>query len=322
MDTTTRKGLEKMKKSEITYSYTKAKMLDECERKYYLTYHEAVGGWRQEASQACKTAFKLKKLQPLQSLIGTAVHDAISSVVTKGDIHTPAEFTKAVFRSTRTTVNESRARLAEYNYSQGNIDMVQEIYYNNTIEPLRDVVAEKIRTCSRNFFVSKSFVELTSNPSIFTIDTLEKIPFDDFVAFVKIDAFYKNDDGKIIVVDWKTGKANSNDVLQLLLYVYFVVCFSGIMVENIEARLEYLYEGRCETHYFSQKDIDKADQIVRDHLYQMRMYLVDEESNTPLSRAVFRKNESPRCNSCNYLEMCNKEAFLMQRKKQLLYPSA
>jgi hypothetical protein len=79
------------KRNIITYSYSKAKMLNDCERKYYLTYYCANGGWRKEASQTCKTAFRLKKLQPLQGLIGTAIHDAIASVVTKGDINTPTE---------------------------------------------------------------------------------------------------------------------------------------------------------------------------------------------------------------------------------------
>jgi hypothetical protein len=217
----------------ITYSYTRAKMLSECERKYYLTNFEAAGGWRNEASQASKTAYKLKKLQPIPSVLGTTIHSKIAQVLANRDINTPDEFTRAVFRDTRAIVNESRESLHAFNNSPGKINMVQEIYYNNPIDHLRNPIADKARLCATNFYHSKSYREMSvPSASIISLDELEKVTQVEYTAYIKLDAFFRNEDGTFVIVDWKTGRAYRDDHVQILLYTYFIVQNAGISVET------------------------------------------------------------------------------------------
>lgn len=76
------------------------------------------------------------------------------------------------------------------------------------------------------------------------------LPFDDRIVVCKIDAVYAEDDGRVTIVDWKTGRAprDADDLarkrLQLALYRLAYSRWTGIPMERIDALFVFVAEGR------------------------------------------------------------------------------
>lgn len=76
------------------------------------------------------------------------------------------------------------------------------------------------------------------------------LPFDDRIVICKIDAVYDEGDGRVRIVDWKTGRAPKDAAdlerkqLQLALYRLAYARWAGIPEEHVEAAFYFVAEDR------------------------------------------------------------------------------
>jgi DNA helicase-2/ATP-dependent DNA helicase PcrA len=72
------------------------------------------------------------------------------------------------------------------------------------------------------------------------------LPFDDRVVICKIDAVYDEPDGRVRIVDWKTGRAPKDDAdlerkqLQLALYRLAYARWAGIEESLVDAAFYFV----------------------------------------------------------------------------------
>ena len=79
------------------------------------------------------------------------------------------------------------------------------------------------------------------------------LPFDDRIVICKIDAVYDEGDGRVRIVDWKTGRAPKDAAdlerkqLQLALYRLAYARWAGIPEENVDAAFYFVADDRVLT---------------------------------------------------------------------------
>ena len=74
-------GYERRKYPEKSWSISKMKTLNSCEREYYYTYYGSHNGWIFTSSEEQKIAWRLKKLTNLWMCFGEAVHKQIRGII-------------------------------------------------------------------------------------------------------------------------------------------------------------------------------------------------------------------------------------------------
>ena len=293
------------KYTDLTYSYSRAKMLDTCARSYYFSYYASSGGWRQDAAQKNKQIYRLKKLQGLNSIVGVAIHTAITGLIVNPNL-ARIDFKRRTNQKIRESYRNSMARKDEWIQDPKLFLMIQEIYYCGevTLETQLKII-DKIDACGEHLGSCRSLNEIRHGADIVTVDELKDFTYNGCKTYVKVDALYQSrDTGHFIVVDWKTGKGSEIEVEQLLLYVFFMHKMYDIPVEAIEARLEYLVDGDCASYRFTSHDMEMAEKIISSGIRKMQKYLFDKEKNIPMPETYFPQNKSSKCNYCNYLEVC------------------
>lgn len=290
---------------DITYSYSRAKMLKACERSYYYNYYGSFGGGRKDAPQKTKLIYTLKQLQGLQSVVGEAIHAAIATLIVNPELSW-SDFKRSVNKKIQNSYRNSISRRVEWMDDPKLFTMMQEVYYFGEVKlETQASVINKIDACGKNLRNCKSLSDIRANSIIYTIDDLKEFDFNGIRTYIKVDALYQQPiSNEFVVVDWKIGKGCSMELEQLLLYVFFIQKIYGIPIEAIEARLEYLEDGDCASYRFNQQDMLMAEEIVANDIRYMQKYLFDVASNAPLPEVYFKTNKSSKCKSCNYHALC------------------
>ena len=304
------------KYNEITYSYSRAKMLDACARSYYYNYYGSAGGWRQDAAQRTKQVYRLKKLQGLNALVGEAIHTSVAQLIVNPEF-AKKDFKRLVNKTIRESYRNSLSKRKEWLEDTKLFTMMQEVYYNGEVEPdTQKKIIEKIKSCIEHLDSCETMKEIKESGDIITLDELKEFTYNNCKTYVKIDALYQNkNNDEIVVVDWKTGKGGEVEVEQLLLYVFFVHKMYTIPVELIEARLEYLEDGDSASYRFTEQDMKMAEAIVNKGISRMQNYMFDKDKNIPMPEEYFAKNQSSRCKYCNYRELCYENIMVIPEKE-------
>lgn len=122
-----------------------------------------------------------------------------------------------------------------------------------------------------------------------------------------MDFLYRDrNEGKWIIVDWKTGKESFEDRHQLALYALYLQRVLKVKsIEEIVIRNEYLLTGTHKTYQLTAVDLDKVNELFDMSVLQMQQYLEDISTNQPLNFNLFPKtNTTKKCDQCNYKELC------------------
>ncbi|WP_041667313.1 PD-(D/E)XK nuclease family protein [Acetohalobium arabaticum] len=130
-----------------------------------------------------------------------------------------------------------------------------------------------------------------------------KIPdnFDSFILdgieiYAVPDLIYKNQAGRTIIVDWKTGNPKlKEDMKQLEIYAYY--CFHNFnSSQPITARLEYLKTGKKHEKVVFPEEKERIASEILDSAARMKAYLADKKENIPLPKEKF----IPQCQERKY----------------------
>ncbi len=287
----------------LTFSFSRVRLLYTCLRCYYFSYYASNNGWRQDAALRTKLIYRLKKLQPLNALVGESIHRSIKEIILNPDLGI-IDFKRSINRKIKDMYRKSLSQKDQWIENPRLFTMIHEIYYDSEISlEVQQKVIDKIDNCSNNLKKSKSYAELIDNDSILSIDDLAEVQFDGFKTFVKVDALYEKE-GRLVIIDWKTGNPSESDLEQELLYAYFVSKLYNVSIEQVEARLEYLCDGDCTVYNFNHKDMEFAEEILRNGIADIQSCLSNSEKGLPYPEAYYRQNKSSKCRFCNYREIC------------------
>lgn len=308
-------GYEQRKYPEKSWSISKMKILNSCEREYYYTYYGSHNGWIFTSSEEKKLAWRLKKLTNLWMCFGEVVHKQIRGIVSlckndKGRIMSASKFNEITLKQLRMIVKESMNKYItnEWNeYPKG--IMLQEYYYNDKISKnVGEELKEKLSECINNFYISSTFEEILRDDILILEndeDVFNNFEYDNIKIYSKLDLLYKSIDDYYVIVDWKTGKPSKDDKEQLLVYAWYVIKKYNVHYSKIKGRIEYLLEGYFEEILFKIEDIEYIKHKVKSDLKIINYYLDDITLNKPKEKMIFQKTlKKYKCKNCKFRLLC------------------
>lgn len=295
----------------LAWSFSRMKMLNDCERKYYYNYYASHNGWLSDASKNAQKIYRLKNLHPIDALFGQLFHDLVKDAIlsTKREFVTPENFKKLVNKKLKGCYLESLNNVNEWMLKPKRYAMISELYYDGDLSrEKKNRIIEKASVCSKHVFKSESYQEITEgNVRLLELDELKSFEYNGMTAYVKIDTLYEAENGKIIVVDWKTSVNQAiEDVDQLMIYAFYVCNAYGVKLGNIEMRLEYVMENKCAKYSFGERDMELVERRLVGDIDRMKGYLEDGLINKPLPEDEFlRAKKGVVCRLCVFKEECS-----------------
>lgn len=310
---------QERKYPEKSWSISKMKTLENCERDYYYTYYGSHNGWIYTSTDEQKIAWRLKKLSNLWMCFGDVVHREIKGIINickkdKTKFMNATRFNEITLNKLRNIIRES---IQKYNtkewdeYPKG--IMLQEYYYGDKIsKQIGDELKERLIKCVNNFYVSKTFEEILKEETIIIEndeDIFSSINYEGLKVYSKIDLLYKDYDGYYVIVDWKTGKISDGDKEQLLVYAWYVMEKYGVHYSRIKGRIEYLLDGHVEEILFKLDDIEYIKSKVLNDLKIINYYLDDISLNKAKKKEEFQKTfKTYKCVNCKFRMLCKDDS--------------
>ncbi|WP_423800755.1 PD-(D/E)XK nuclease family protein [Neobacillus sp. SAB-20_R2A] len=299
---------------EFSWSLSRHKTFLDCQRKYAYDYYIGHNGWKNDAPTISRDAYRLKKITNLEMLFGNAVHDIIFNVIKQylSTNHIPSE-SELILRLRNilnTAFQDSMHRKSLWIARPKYYTMLHEIYYNGSlpVEKVNDI-QERLDVCIKHFFNSKTFTDIINKRQMRFVEAerFRYMKMNDVKITIVMDFVYRDiQEGKWIIVDWKTGKESFEDRHQLALYaMYLQRAFNVKDLDEIEIRNEYLLSGTHKSYKLNPVDLDKLEEMFGLSIQTMLNYLEDPEQNKPFSLEYFPKTEyEKKCERCNFKELC------------------
>ncbi|HVR70877.1 MAG TPA: PD-(D/E)XK nuclease family protein [Vicinamibacteria bacterium] len=268
-----------------------------CRRRYFYSYY---------ASQDDPEVQRLKKLSALPLWAGSVVHETIESLLKTRDALPPPEEQEALIRSAvhgqmlgqwrESEAGSLRFRLFEHEYQV-------------PVEPEdKKIVVGIVMRSLRQFFRSEVLKELfaVGRESWLTVEDLVSFHVGDVEVFLRMDVAYRDPQGRVVIVDWKTGRAAGRfNEVQLAAYALYA-SEQGWVTDGQEIRTElaYLAQARSVRRAVDVRQLDNARAFIMRSAGNMKALLADPALN--LARLEdFPMVERPQvCRRCNFRRLC------------------
>lgn len=215
---------------QLTYAWSESrvKCLRECAWKYYLTYFKAWNGWLVSAPQDKQRTYMLKNMTNMPMWVGSIVHDAIEEIITAGredgkwkTLEQAQHDAVQMLRKGWVQSTQKRWQISP----KKNINLAEH-FYQEEIEP------DKITSCKNKVLRSlKAFYDMPLFEIMQGLDKDAWLTIEDFQRFelnteekvtVKIDCGFRYD-GKVYLLDWKTGVVSDTVIDQLTTYAMYAI---------------------------------------------------------------------------------------------------
>lgn len=299
----------------FSWSISRSDMFDYCKRKYYLNYYESWGGWEWNATSRNRLIYFLKNRQFSEMWLGDVVHKAIKYAI---EHRNEVDENKLIDFLTRRLAKDHQTSTAFTKATAKPKDLWLFEHYKNKEIDLA-AVTEKAILCIKSFFKSQPYQELMEieNKDILYLDNadLNMMQFDlnGDTLYAIPDLCYRNKQGHIILIDWKTGRAPETDLTpQLKLYSLRLSLVDQLNPDQqqIYAYSIYLQDGEQKGRRISTEDIDSILQKANASMGEMKASLIDVINNQPKPVGAFPKTDNTRkCGSCVYQELCELDDF-------------
>jgi hypothetical protein len=268
-----------------------------CRRRYYYSYY---------ASLEDDEIRRLKRLSALPLWAGGIVHDTIESFLRSNDVLPPAEEQEALVRSVvhsgmvsdwrESEAGSRRFRLFEHEYG---IPVEQ--------EDKRLAVTTVMRSL-RNFFRTETLRHAleAGRARWLALEDLVSFHVGDIEVFLRMDLAYRERDGRVVIVDWKTGRGEGRfNEIQVAGYALYATERGWVGdPEEISTELSYLVIPKAVRRGVTKKMIEHARRFIARSAGDMKALLLDPAEN--LARLEdFPMIDRPQvCRRCNFRRLC------------------
>jgi len=299
-------------KSELSWSVSRANLLQECARRYYYHYYLSWEGWKPEAAPSRRKAYTLKLMVNLDMLAGQIVHDVIREIFDREREGLSTVTCEQARKLARTRLRDAWRQSKDHLWrrSPKRFTNLFEHYYGHEVPQSRlESIGEKVDTCITNLFGSETFkaIQRAGVKRWLAIDQLDFFEF----AGVKIYAvpdFALRDGQTVRIYDWKTGKPDANVELQLTCYALFANKRWGVPLDRTVPLAVYLRAGQTEQIDATEERAARLKDYIRTTLFEMMRLLRSVEHNVPRGMDAFSPTDDPaRCARCFFQEMCESE---------------
>ena len=316
---------------EFSWSISRQRKLDQCPRGYFYQYYLGWNGWLDEAPTEARVAYRLGKLTSLDALLGQQVDvraRELEAAARAGQALPAAEDlelrTRAALRQAWTRSQNGRVAFEQ---RPSKVVMLRSIYQGQDTQPETDRLNEKAGPSMRGLLATSHWERLRGrgDEGRVSVPDFASFAWSGIKVFAAPDLAYVAD-GVLHVVDWKTGRADETQPVQVLLQMWWALetypeLARAAAEGSLEVRgsLEYVTAGAtqpveppapvvspdCGATPATLDDFREACAgTVRAGVTQMRALLADPERNVPLGKDAFERRESGLCRMCAFAPVC------------------
>jgi CRISPR/Cas system-associated exonuclease Cas4 (RecB family) len=268
-----------------------------CRRRYYYSYY---------ASLEDDEVRRLKKLSALPLWAGSVVHDAIESFLRTNDALPSPEEQEALVRSVvhsgmvgdwrESEAGSPRFRLFEHEYGIPVDQEDKRLAVTTVMRSLRSFF--RTGTLRRALEVGRS--------GWLALEDLVSFHVGDVEVFLRMDLAYRDRDGRVVIVDWKTGRGEGRfNEIQVAGYALYATEKGWVGdPEEISTELSYLVIPKAVRRGVTKKMVEHARRFVSRSARDMRALLLDPVENRARLEDFPMVDRPQVCRRCNFRKLC------------------
>jgi hypothetical protein len=298
--------------NDFSWSKSRDSLFNSCLRAYYYHYYGSWNGWRRDAPPDVRELYVMKNLSNLGAWRGGAVHDVVRQIVeglAQGK-PLPVERALSLLRE-RMLRDFEDSRTGRFRRRPNRICGLQEHYYEVPVdgEALRELLVAAEGAVKRVYGTRTYQTMLRLGPSsIVEWEELQSITLAGHKVWVSPDVILRDAEGRMTIVDWKTGTSSPGEEtrLQLAIYGLYAVRAHGASPDRLLGVEENLGVG--EDHVYPLKDwvLEEARKYAEDSIRRMQALLHDREHNVALLRDFPMTDELAQCVACRFRRACER----------------
>jgi hypothetical protein len=288
----------------FTWSVSRHDTFSTCRRRYFYSYY---------AAPEDPEIQRLKKLSALPMWAGNVVHEAIEAFLKTHDRLPPLEEQEAIVKAAvhgemLSNWRESergpavdpdgapRFRLFEHEYALP-VDP----------EDKRIVVGTVMRSL-RNFFRSELLREVLAQgrERWLTVEDLVSFEVSGTTVFLRMDLAYRDPDGRVVIVDWKTGRGEGRfSEVQMAGYALYAAQQGWVSdPQELATQLAYLAIPRYVKRRVDRKKLEHARAFIEKSSGSMKALLLDPLANLARLEDFPMIDRPQTCRRCNFRRLC------------------
>ena len=278
-----------------------------CPRKYYYSYYGILHDPEVQ---------RLKQLSALALWAGSVVHETIEEFLRTNDAIPDPEIQEALIRSVVHT-----RMLNEWKQSEGGVTGFR-LFEHEYVQPIeqedKKILVGIVMRSMRNFFKSPLLREAfkVSRSAWLSMEELVSFHVDDVPVFLRMDLAFRDERGRVRIVDWKTGRgAGKFNDIQIAGYALYAAEQGWAQsATEISTELAYLIWPRYVRKDVTQPVLDAARSFVTRSARTMRALLNDPDANTARIEDFPRIDKPRICRRCNFRKLCFPRADLLDAR--------
>lgn len=301
----------------LAWSHSRDQMLSACARRYFHRYYGSYNGWRRDAAEPNRRAYRLTQLTTLDLALGTAIHTRARELASAIVAKTPRPSYEDLVARTRAELNRlwrNGRSLGAFMRDPRAHPMLLDVYYERDVSPRQiERVRARMITCNRHLSGCALWdvLECCDTARVHVIDSPVAFVVDQVTVWAAPDLVYTPPGGRPVIIDWKTGRVDPRVALdQLRVYGLCVSEAFGIPVgaDGYEGRIVELSSGECWSIDLLDDDLDAARGLVLASAAKSRELLVAPDYRDPRPVEAFPlAADRATCTRCNYWELCAAE---------------
>src|SRR5262249_24241614 len=268
-----------------------------CQRRYYYSYY---------AAPEDPEVKRLKRLSALPLWAGSVVHDAIERFLKTTAAMPSPEEQEALIRA---TVHSDM--LAHWRESEGGPDgfrLFEHEYGTPVDQEDKRLVVNTVMRSLRGFFRSATLREAfaVGREQGLALEDLVSFPVGDVEVFLRMDLAFRADDGRVVIVDWKTGRGEGRfNEIQVAGYALYAAAQGWVKdAAEIVTELNYLAIPRAVRRSVNAKKLDHARNFIAKTARTMRALLLDPVANRARLEDFAMIDRPRTCRRCNFRRLC------------------
>jgi hypothetical protein len=281
----------------FSWSVSRHDSFESCRRRYFYSYYAAEGD---------PEIKRLKKLSALPLWAGSLVHEEIETFL-KGHDTLPSELEQQAI--VHAAVHGQM--LADWKDSEaGSLRFrLFEHEYQVPVEAEDKKLAVGIVMRSlRNFFKSPTLADAfsTGRKNWLSVEDLASFDVGGTEVLLRMDLAYRRSDGRVVIVDWKTGRGEGRfSEVQLAGYALYAARQGWVASpEEIETELAYLAIPRYVRRAIDTQKLERARAFIEESAARMKTLLLDPVLNLARLEDFPMIDRPQRCRRCNFRRLC------------------
>jgi PD-(D/E)XK nuclease superfamily len=281
----------------FSWSVSRHDTFASCRRRYFYSYY---------ASSEDPEIKRLKKLSALPMWAGSIVHETIETFLKTRDALPPPEEQEALIRAT--VHGDMLANWRESETGTAGFRLFEHEYLTPVEQEDKRIAVNTVMRSLRAFFRSATLREVLAvgRERWLTVEDLVSFEVGGATVFLRMDLAYRNPEGRVVIVDWKTGRGEGRfSEVQLAGYALYAARQGWVQEpEEIETELAYLAIPRYVRRRVDRRKLELAQAFIEKSASNMKALLIDPVGN--LARLEdFAMIDRPRiCRRCNFRRLC------------------